>query len=214
MAHPALSRPADNHTHSKRAIPEGESDGDVPRSGVINLYFLFIGVVVILLLIALYLLHRRKKKRKEILQATGQAHLARDLDGWANTRRWIHGNRAPLPELAHPPVEGLNEHGEAPPPYQPAPGPAPEVAESPVIMAGGTEMHQTPTTAATPDWTGNPAGLAIPMRTITRDTQVSKPPDYDEALEGHGHGGEASDLADATSSTANLARPSVVRHGS
>lgn len=139
----------------------GSADGYEQRNeSVFNYYFLFLAAFGFLVVIGLWWLHRRRRIRKEQTRRSGHNALARDLDGWVNTRRWMHGawrhNQATTFVRRE---EGLNEHGEAPPPYRPK-GEA-------TVDAGIT--HDVTTS------------LAIPLRTLPRDeAERSRPPGYEE----------------------------------
>jgi len=84
---------------------------------------------------------------------SGQNALARDLDGWTNTRRWVHG-RHWRSDSRNSREDGLNELGEAPPPYVPA--------------------------AKTATETGSTEELQVPLRTLSRNGE--RPPGYGEVL--------------------------------
>ncbi|KAF2404048.1 hypothetical protein EJ06DRAFT_471777 [Trichodelitschia bisporula] len=86
---------------------------------MLNYYFVFAALLVMFMFLGAYLLHLRKKKIKERSRNSGHNALARDLDGWVGSRRWMYGNWRQAPP---PRQEGLNELGEAPPPYKPEPG--------------------------------------------------------------------------------------------
>ncbi|KAF2003663.1 hypothetical protein P154DRAFT_394634, partial [Amniculicola lignicola CBS 123094] len=85
-----------------------------------NYYFLFLVMVGVAIAIGLWWIERRRRRQKESMRLSGQQALARDLDGWVDTRRWMHGRwRQNLPAAMMRREEGLDEHGEAPPPYEP-----------------------------------------------------------------------------------------------
>ncbi|KAL6712175.1 hypothetical protein ACN47E_000052 [Coniothyrium glycines] len=117
-----------------------------------NYYFLFLGAFGAAICVILWWLHRRRRKRKEQVRLNGQHALARDMEGWAGTRRLLHG-------LQHGGTfvrreEGLDERGEAPPPYQPK-------SETTVVVESA-----------------NP-GVTIPLRTLSRDAgEGTRPPEY------------------------------------
>jgi len=94
------------------------------------------------------------------MRRSGHNALARDLDGWVNTRRWMHGAWRYNQSAAFVRrEEGLNEHGEAPPPYRPKGEATADVGAS----------HDVTT------------GLTIPLRTLPRDeTERSRLPGYEE----------------------------------
>ena len=100
----------------------GGDDNDtssITRNSLVNYFFVFLGLLVVVLIIAIYYIHKRKREKKAQSRNSGQNALARDLEGWVNTRRWVHGGwRGGEPSLMRR-EEGLNEFGEAPPPYEP-----------------------------------------------------------------------------------------------
>lgn len=200
-----------NFKNRPRAPQSDSSDDDslssLSRDGMLNLYFLFIAIAVILLMIALFLIHRRKKRRKAMMRNYGQNALAQDINGPGQPQahaRWIPGSRWGAASRTE---EGLNERGEAPPPYHhpPPPGagggppyaPPPNGYYVPMPMPGAP-----PPAAASPGWPPSDAGLAIPMRTLSRDTQGNKPPEYQDALQ---PGGQPPPMS-PNSSTGNLVR--------
>jgi hypothetical protein len=150
-------------------FPFANPDSDQPdlenerNQGVFNYYFLILAVFGVVIAVALWWIRRRRKRRKEQMRLSGQNALARDLDGWVSTRRWMHGAwRHNQTAGFVRREEGLNEHGEAPPPYQP---------KSEVTVApDGTPQDAT-------------SGLAIPLRTLSRDgIETVQPPEYEERL--------------------------------
>ncbi|PVH99574.1 hypothetical protein DM02DRAFT_430715 [Periconia macrospinosa] len=136
------------------------SDSHPQENGVINYYFLFIALFGVGLAVGLYWIQKRRRQRKEQTRAGGQNALARDMEGWVNTRRWFHGSwRQNQTAVFVRREEGLNEQGEAPPPYQPN-------SNIPV------PRHQD---AA--------SGLAIPLRAVSRqDHEQGTLPEYREAV--------------------------------
>jgi hypothetical protein len=139
-------------------------DADEQRKeSVFNYYFLFLAAFGVLLVVGLWMMHKRREKKKEQRRRSGHNALARDLDGWVNTRRWMHGAWRPAAGFVRR-EEGLNEHGEAPPPYQP------KSADTVVVQGhDGTAQDST-------------NGLTIPLRTLSRtDVERSRLPGYEEA---------------------------------
>lgn len=101
----------DDLSDSLTNIPQSS---DTPSaSGLINYYFLLLAVLVVVVLVGYYFYARRRRRKIAQLRTRGQSALARDLEGWPGWRRgrWAGGDRERL--------EGLNERGEAPPPYMP-----------------------------------------------------------------------------------------------
>jgi len=138
----------------------------VHTDGVFNYYFLFLALFGVLTAVFLWWIHKRRKRRKEQMRLSGHDALARDMAGWINTRRWFHGTRRHNQTGAFVRrEEGLNEHGEAPPPYQPK-------SEVTAINAAGEAR-------------GSRIGVTIPLRTLPRDTvEQSRPPQYQKTV-GH-----------------------------
>ncbi|KAF2417412.1 hypothetical protein EJ08DRAFT_654542 [Tothia fuscella] len=104
-------------TTPNRQLGTQQEEAPDRSSGLLNYYFVFLALFILLLFIGAYFVHRRKRAMKARYNQNGQNALARDLDGWQGTRRWIHGNWRP--DTARNRAEGLNELGEAPPPYKP-----------------------------------------------------------------------------------------------
>lgn len=101
----------DDLSDSLTNIPQSS---DTPSaSGLINYYFLLLAVLVVVVLVGYYFYARRRRRKIAQLRTRGQSALARDLEGWPGWHRgrWAGGDRERL--------EGLNERGEAPPPYMP-----------------------------------------------------------------------------------------------
>lgn len=126
-------------------------------SSVFNYYFLFLVVFGVLVGVLLWWLRRRKLQQKEQMRRNGQHALARDLEGWAGLRRYGPGGvvQGQIPGAVRR-QEGLDEHGDAPPPYQPK-----------------SEYDVASTSAATN------GQLDIPLRALSQDpAQRSLPPGY------------------------------------
>lgn len=166
-SHTVLQNPAssDNTTTS--------SDNE-RNSSVLNWYFVFLVALAFFLFGGFWIVHRRKKRIKAYYRSTGQHALARDLDGWGNGRRWTYGNwrsggsGGPRGGIGVRRQEGLNELGEAPPPYDPRPRTPPP----PQVESEGSERAGRDT-----------LGLAVPLATLSRDSRATlKPPDYDETI--------------------------------
>jgi hypothetical protein len=103
------------------ALPATDDPQDEPvhNGTVFNYYFLFLAALVVLIGASLWWVHGRRRRRAQQLRANGQHALARDLEGWAGTQGSTHGRYGRYPPSPHAMrAEGLDEHGEAPPPYQ------------------------------------------------------------------------------------------------
>ena len=130
------------------------------NNGVLNYYFLLLAIFVIIVAMVWWSLIRRRRQKMVQSRYNGQSALARDLEGMPGGRRWVNGRfgfpREPTPE------EGLDERGQAPPPYMPA---SPEAAVHPTVT------HSEPRAGS---------GLAIPLQNLSGEGQ--KPPNYQEHL--------------------------------
>lgn len=88
--------------------PYGAPSTNRPQSStVLNYYFLLIAIFVIIVIIVYYSVVRRRRQRQAHNRSNGQSALARDLETWPGPRRRLRRE------------EGLDERGEAPPPYVP-----------------------------------------------------------------------------------------------
>jgi len=142
-------------------------DRDEDEVTVFNYYFLFLAAIGMLIALLLWWLHRRRRERKAEMRRSGQHALARDLEGWAGTRRSTHSNIGRYHAAHVRRQDGLDEYGEAPPPYQPKNDTA--VALTPVEGA-----HDTDTS------------LAVPLRALPRDDVVrGQPPEYSANTDTH-----------------------------
>lgn len=105
-----------------------------PETRVLNYYFLLLAVLIIVIALVWWSLARRRRNRMLHLRDNQQSVLARDLQTWPERRRggagrWGFGGVEPRAE------EGVEERGEAPPPYLKEPDPV-HRADGP-----GTELH-------------------------------------------------------------------------
>jgi hypothetical protein len=144
------------------------------KSHLLNYYFVFLALIGVIACVTAYMVHKRRRRRKARLRNSGQNALAQDLDGWVNTRRWIYGSWRGVGGgggVARR-EEGLNEDGEAPPPYKLR-------ADATSDDAGGQPARMPS------DRSRDPAtGLAIPLRTLSRGRHSTmKPPDYQETVD-------------------------------
>ncbi|KAL8835227.1 MAG: hypothetical protein Q9170_003423 [Blastenia crenularia] len=122
--------------------------------GILNYYFLLLAFLVIVVGIVYFAYVRRQRQKILLSRQNGQRALARDLERWGGGP-WGPG-RFRLPRAVRQPrrEEGLDERGEAPPPYVPK---EPEPAYTGPQV---DRLHE------------------IPLQDLGRRDQ--KPPDYDE----------------------------------
>lgn len=140
------------------------NEGPHADEKIINFYFLFIAVFVVILF-GLHWFYRRRKKRKiAIARTRGHNEIARDVEGLMGNRRWRYGGRRAFVSDVHR-EEGLDERGEAPPPYMPD-EPPPTLARGDVGLDNGVDVDAAA------------AGSSIPLRRLSANAR--KPPDYVE----------------------------------
>lgn len=165
-------------THHKSAFPylsssmmfapsdsasAGNHQNGVNSTGLVNYYFVFLALIVAVAGVVVFLIMRRRR-RAVLRRRYGQdVALSRDLGGpregggWSNwsperTRGRYWQGRWRSAEASR--EEGLNEQGEAPPPYIPK-----------------RESQEAQRETVEP---------AIPLQTLSRDDTGLKPPDYSD----------------------------------
>jgi len=120
--------------------------------GFFRYYFLLLGVLAGFILVVIWLIHRRKVQRRALWPRNGQQALARDVEAWPGTRRLLHGRYGATNSVLLRPTEGLDERGEAPPPYQPKSEVSSTTIAIPlqVLPANGSERSLPPQYKALP----------------------------------------------------------------
>lgn len=123
-----------------------ERKGSTNSSGLKKYYFAFLGIaIVIAALVVVLLLRRTRKRRMDLLRQEREV----DLENYRSSR-----DAEGSPDIRE---EGLDEHGEAPPPYAPP-----------------------PTTNEEMDSRTNRNELVVPPPTLSRYDAGLKPPEYSE----------------------------------
>ncbi|EMD97859.1 hypothetical protein COCC4DRAFT_33233 [Bipolaris maydis ATCC 48331] len=82
-------------------------------------YFLLIGVLVVMIAFLLWYLHRRTKHKTEFCEQDSEQPPARDIQTWSQPRRFMYGIYEASNSFLSRQSEGLDQNGDAPPPYQP-----------------------------------------------------------------------------------------------
>lgn len=151
---------------------------------VFNYYFLLIAIFIAILLLGFIFAGRRRKRKTQLMIQSRQQALRRDLEGWqggprptrnntgtrwgAGTRNWRAGG-----VTRHD--EGLDELGEAPPPYNPGDKPPSIVVDRSASRSHDGDMNND---------NEGPA-LAVPLRTLSRNN-TGNPPGYLESIGNNG----------------------------
>jgi hypothetical protein len=197
---------------SSESVDPADTPQGKAKNSIVNLYFLLLAIFL-LILVSIYIFVRRRRIAKiRRVRSSGQSALARDVEGWSPTRTWPgSGWRGMVARTSRTSRisrdEGLDERGEAPPPYNPGRG---EEAERALREAEATalarlaattgpllrsqdsatvEMTETPTPEPLFRSQTAPTGqVGIPLRSMVRWSAsaslistytTTSPPDYD-----------------------------------
>ncbi|KAH7396920.1 hypothetical protein DE146DRAFT_58468 [Phaeosphaeria sp. MPI-PUGE-AT-0046c] len=152
----AENTPTQQATQSIYRSADGSTQQPVHDADVINYYFLFLALFGVLIAAMLWWLHLRRKRQKQQQRLSGHHALARDVEGWAGARRFLHGRYGRNDDPARARLdEGLDDNGETPPPYRP---------KDEVTVETRQDI----------------SGIAVPLRTLARGGQDrTQPPEYD-----------------------------------
>jgi hypothetical protein len=123
----------------------------------LNFYFLLLFLLIVFVVIVYLLVRRKKNAKRALARHQGRDALTQDLERWGHPQLGQSQQR-PLPVTGETEAQrredGLDERGEAPPPY---------VKE---VVIEGERVD---------------AGLAVPPRSLQRETgESSTPPGYEE----------------------------------
>ncbi|KAE8445465.1 hypothetical protein EG329_013355 [Mollisiaceae sp. DMI_Dod_QoI] len=145
---PISNAPASTAEPDSPVIPSvPPSDPDKVQDHVFNYYFLIIAVVAVLLCICILYIGRRKKRKAALLRSQSQRALATDVAGFRarfgnRNARTGAGSYGGAPGIDG--VEGLDERGEAPPPYVPGTKPPKAAGDVELGDMGGVPIHRPP----------------------------------------------------------------------
>ncbi len=154
------------------------------ENSLLNAYFLLLGLLVFLIVLAWWAFRKRRREKMVRSQNRGQRALARDVQYWSGQNRWVYsgwrgmrfaGGRDRM-------EEGLDERGEAPPPYT-----APFATQS---SLEGLSISVMPPTSYQPQASFGGGSttrsgvdtVRIPLRTFARSTN---PPEYNAYPDGY-----------------------------
>lgn len=126
-------------------------------------YFVFLMLAICIIGIVIFLNFRRRRKRR-LQHLYGREDAYAQDPAAARGRRHYWTGRWGSQNVSR--EEGLNEHGEAPPPYMPK-----------------SSVHDPQRDGAIGGQAAS-AGPAVPMQTLSRDDAGMRPPEYDET-DGH-----------------------------
>ncbi|MCJ1450915.1 hypothetical protein MMC28_001249 [Mycoblastus sanguinarius] len=136
------------------------SNGSNSDKGVLNYYFLLLAVFIVIIALAYWSLARRRRNKIARLRYNQQTALARDLETWPGRRRGVGRWRfAGMGGHETRVEEGLDERGEAPPPYLAKPEPVHHGVPEIVGEEEGTELRHME--GKPPDYQEGPTRPAV-----------------------------------------------------
>jgi hypothetical protein len=154
------------------------SDGDYDPGDTGNgrnmsvYYFVFFALLICIAVLCIYFVWRRRRNALMIRPNPRGEVYHRDVREWDTTRYrrryWNTGFRNEQPSRE----EGLNENGEAPPPYMPK--------EDEEMGNNGSHANGQ---RAQAEGTPVPGEPSIPMQTLSRDQAGLKPPGYEQSVQ-------------------------------
>ncbi|GAB7345837.1 hypothetical protein MBLNU457_4094t1 [Dothideomycetes sp. NU457] len=157
-----------NSTSPPSIAPTGDPITDITappitNGGLVNYFFIFLALILCVIGLGAWLYYRARKRATRRLRNSRSNALARDLDGqwpvdnerWHQRRHWMSGHwRGGAEGNRHGREEGLNEEGEAPPPY---------------VIKTDEEQDE---------------GVRRPESAVVRERYEAKPPEYHETFIG------------------------------
>ena len=162
--------------YAPSTVPSPQEDRD---ASLVNFYFLLLGLFIALVLLGWWGYRKRRKQKNARVQNGGRSALARDLEGWPGPGRRRHGGwRGMVTGHRQRTEEGLDERGEAPPPYKRSASP-----ETP-----SEDRHGDDQTAQLPGHDAATNGsrsnspvdtLSIPLRALSHPATRSQPLNQD-----------------------------------
>ncbi|KAM3425119.1 hypothetical protein BST61_g7082 [Cercospora zeina] len=166
------STPAGTASSTSTSTPDSSSNNNDEQrqsdmDGLVNYYFVFLALIVILVGIGAFFVYRRKRKAALLYQNGQTGALQQDIGAWdpSRARRRYWQGRWRSTDVTHR-EEGLDEHGEAPPPYMPK---ETQDEEQGLPMRNHNDNNH----------------LAVPLQTLSREQAGLKPPEYDYAVTEH-----------------------------
>jgi len=147
-------------------------------------YFVFFALLVCIAVLCIYFVWRKRRNALMIRPNTRGEGYQRDVREWDTMRYrrryWNTGYRNEQPSRE----EGLNENGEAPPPYMPK--------EDEEMGNNGSHANGQ---RAQAEGTPVPGEPSIPMQTLSRDQAGLKPPGYEQSVQPANNGASGSRMS-------------------
>jgi hypothetical protein len=151
-----------------------DTDDEDPGGGhnMSTYYFVFFALLICIAVLCVYFVWKKRRNALRVFPNSHGQGYNRDVREWDTARHrrryWNANNRNELASRE----EGLNENGEAPPPYMPKDEEETGNA-GPQVNGQRTHGENTPV----------PGEPAIPMQTLSRDHAGLKPPGYEQSVQ-------------------------------
>ena len=180
MNNPASATSSESSSGSLTARQNEPSSSDDPetadgsgRGSYTTYYFVFFALLFCIALLCVYFVWKKRRNALTVRNGFTGAGYHRDVQEWDTVRyrRRYWNTNFRNTEVSR--EEGLNEHGEAPPPYVPKHD---ENTGNAGPQAGGY-FGQGP---------ARPDEPAIPMQALSRDQAGLKPPGYEQSVQPSG----------------------------
>ncbi|KAL2071302.1 hypothetical protein VTL71DRAFT_12537 [Oculimacula yallundae] len=183
------STPSSTQTQQNASSPTSTdgstSDGRSPN-GTFNFYFIIVAIVIIIFILSMLYLGKRKKQKAALMRRNSQRALAEDMEGLRDRfgmgrggmrRAHAGGGGSDARRGRMEGLEGLNDVGEAPPPYRPASKP-PSLRSGDAVGVREIERSETR------------EGQVVEMNTMSTEAAMTRqdPPGYGHDMSANGGG--------------------------
>ncbi|KAG9236411.1 hypothetical protein BJ875DRAFT_231249 [Amylocarpus encephaloides] len=189
--------PRPSRPHDESDTPPSATPISSQNAHVFNYYFLIVAVAAVLFCFCLLYIGKRKKQKAALLRRNSQRALAQDVAGFRerfgrprNNNGMVFWNGRATRQREQERVEGLDERGEAPPPYVPGTKPP---------SLRNVRSHRISGDIADRGTSENSNNQAVELRSLGTapvEDEAHGPPSYHETTS---HGEE--DIADITRPT-------------
>lgn len=154
-----------------------DSDDTGPTHNMSTYYFVFFAILICIAILCVYFVWRKRRNALMVRPGLRGSGYRRDVQEWDSVRYrrryWNTNSRSGQVSRE----EGLNENGEAPPPYMPKDD---EETGNAGARADGQHAHV--------DSRPVPGEPSIPMQALSRDQAGLKPPGYDQVVQPSSNG--------------------------
>lgn len=167
--------PRQQDSSSYSGDPDGDDTG--PSHSMSTYYFVFFAILICIAILCVYFVWRKRRNALMVrpsLRGSGYRRGVQEWDSVGHRRRYWNTNSRSGQVSRE---EGLNENGEAPPPYMPK--------DDEETGHAGPRVDGQHTHGGDRPVPGEPA---IPMQALSRDQAGLKPPGYDQVVQPSSNG--------------------------